>query len=1130
MCSFFTKCFYLCLLLFFVVPLHAQQKKFTLLPSSKTGINFRNDITETPTMFYYLNEYLYNGGGVSVGDINNDGLQDIYFSSTKGYNKLYLNLGDFKFKDITASAGVDGGEGIKTGVNMVDINGDGFLDIMICKSGYKDAAFRKKILYINNGLKPPSFGDGKGEVTFTNKAKEYGLEDASYTTQAYFFDYDNDGDKDVYFVNHPADFSKSMTVPATMQNGKLVYVEDTNSVYVSDRLYENRGNRFLDITKKAGLVNHAFGLSASVFDFNKDGFQDIYVTNDMNKPDYLYINNKNGTFTNKLSDYINHTSFFSMGSDIADINNDGYEDLFVADMAVENPVRQKQLFAVNQNYDKFQLMINFNLFYQYPRNCLQLNNGDGTYSEIANHAGIAQTDWSWAPLMVDLDNDGWKDMYITNGLKRDVTDWDYKVFVLDSIMKTMNSGQNVDMEKWLNSIPSVKVKNYLYHNNGSLQFDNYTEQWMDEPASFSSGAAYADLDNDGDVDLIVNNVDDEAFIFKNNTRETNAASNYIRFRLLKSASSSEEVYGAIVKLTDANGQTQIQHYDPQRGFLSTMEHVLHFGIGAENSISKVEIEFPKRRRIVLENVKVNQVLIVYESDATIQNTTATNKTFLFTDISSQQKFKYTQIENEFIDFKREPLIPYKCSSKGPYYTKADVNGDGKEDIFIGDAAGIAGKLMIQNVDGSFTEKKQIVFINDRAYEDMDATLFDADNDGDNDLYVVSGGASFDAGSLFYQDRLYLNDGKGNFTKAAKALPTETFNGSCVTSLDFDNDGDVDLFVGGHVLPGKFPQADKSMLLQNNKGVFTNVTEIVARECTQLGIINSATWNDIDGDKKNELILSGEWMAPSIFKMENNIFKKISQSVSIKSPTTKNDTLINLNELRGWWYCLKTTDIDNDGDIDFILGNRGTNALIKGNYYEPCTVFAKDFDGNGSYDAVLGYYNQGNCYPLFSRDQLIDQMPFMRKKFVRYKDYSGTTLEKLFSQEQQKGMDIYKTNFFESGVLLNEGNGRFKFLPLPETAQLSNINDLMVDDFDKDGMKDLLVCGNSNDAAVMVGNLDARPIQLFKGNDRGLFEALPNNIIGLKSKGECRKLIYLKENNSIIVLKNNGSAQTFLFKR
>ncbi len=1093
------------------------QKKLTLLPSNYTGITFRNDIKEDPSMFYYLYEYLYIGGGVCVGDINNDGLQDIYFSSTKGYNKLYLNLGNLTFKDITEAAGVNGGQGIKTGINMVDINNDGLLDILICKSGDKDAAQRKKILYINNG-----------NLSFTNKAKEYGLEDASYTTQAYFFDYDNDGDKDVYFVNHPRDFSKSMTVPATLQNGKLVYVEDTNTVYVSDRLYENKGNKFIDITKKAGLINHAFGLSASVFDFNKDGFQDIYIANDFNKPDFLYINNKNGTFSNKLSDYFNHISFSSMGSDIADINNDALEDLFVVDMAIDDPVRQKQLFSVNQNYDKFQLMVNFNLYYQYPRNNLQLNNGDGTYSEIANHASIAQTDWSWAPLMVDLDNDGWKDMYITNGLKRDVTDWDYKAFILDSIMKTMNSGQNVDMEKWLNSIPSVKVQNYVYHNNGSLAFDNYTAQWMDEPASFSSGAAYADLDNDGDVDLLVNNVDDEAFVFKNNTRETNAASNYLRFRLLKSPSSFDELYGATIKLTDTKGQIQVQHYDPQRGFLSSMEHVLHFGIGAENNIKKVEIEFPTRKKIVLENVKANQVLTVYESDAIIQNTTATNKTFLFTDISSQQKFKYSQIENEFIDFKREPLIPYKCSSKGPYYAKADVNADGKEDIFIGGAAGIAAKLMLQNTDGSFIEKKQAAFIIDKAYEDMGTVLFDADNDGDNDLYVVSGGASFNAGNILYQDRLYINDGKGNFTRATKALPVEMYNGSCVTTMDFDNDGDVDLFVGGHVLPGKFPQADKSILLQNNKGTFINVTEVVAKECTQIGIINSATWND--ADKKNELILSGEWMAPSIFKLENNTFKKIVPNVIINSPATKKDTLIHLNELTGWWYCLKATDIDNDGDIDFVLGNRGTNALVKANYYEPCTIFAKDFDNNGSYDALLGYYNQGNCYPLFSRDQLIDQMPFMRKKFIRYKDYSGTTLEKLFSTEQQKGMDVYKTNFFESGVLLNEGGGDFRFIPFPEKAQLSNINDILIEDFDSDGLKDVLVCGNSNDAAVMIGNLDATPILMLKGLGNGLFTTFLNANIGLKAKGECRKIIYLKENKTIILLKNNAPAQTFLLKK
>ena len=1096
----------------------AQQKKFTLVPSSESGVSFRNDIIEDPNMFLYLYENLYMGGGVSIGDINNDGLSDIYFSSTRGYNKLYLNQGNLVFKDITVSAGVNGGEGLKTGINMVDINEDGFLDILVCKSGFKDPSLRKKILYINNG-----------DLTFTNKASAYGLEDASFSIQSYFLDYDNDGDKDVFFVNHNSDFSKSMHIPAKMQNGKLIYVEDTTTVYISNRLYENKDGKFVDVTKKTGLISHAFGLSASLADINEDGWMDIYVANDFNKPDALFINNKNGTFTNKLTTYVNHVSFSSMGSDINDINNDGHQDIYVVDMAVEEPKRQKQLFAVNQNYDKFKLLLQFNLFYQYPHNSFQLNNGNGTFSEISYYAGVAETEWSWAPLIGDFDNDGWKDIYVTNGLKRDITDWDYKVFILDSVINAMNRGQSVDLQKWLNSMPSVKTKNYLYRNNGTLKLDNFTTNWMDQPASFSSGSAYADLDNDGDLDLIVNNVDDEAFIFKNNS-EQDLISNYINCKFYKSKNLQQEIYGSKIKLTFADGQLQVQHYDPQRGFLSTVEHQVHFGLGVNKTITKVEVEFPSGKKIIQNNVAANQTIIFYEDDAKPTTRSAIKKQAVFTEINSPTKFNYTHTENDYIDFKREPLIPYKCSRKGPYTTKADVNGDKLEDIFIGGSAGTSGKLFLQNTTGSFTESKQLVFEKDKSFEDNGVLFFDADSDGDMDLYVVSGGAEFEKGSTNYQDRLYTNNGKGNFTKTINALPTETANGSCVIALDFDTDGDTDLFVGGGVMPGKFPQADGVILLQNNKGVFTNVTPTIAPELLSTSIINAATWADIDGDKINELIVTGEWMPTTIYTYQQTKFIKQQAAVAInfKSNGIQKDSVVQLDALTGWWNTIKAEDVDNDGDMDLIVGNRGTNSKIQCNINEPTTIYAKDFDGNGSYDAVLGYYIFGKCYPMYSRDALIDQMPMFRKKYTRYYMYAGKTMDEIFTAEQKQGMQQFVANCFESGILINNGNNRFAFEALPERAQLSTINDIVVEDFDKDGIKDMLVCGNNNDADVSTGNYDATAALLLKGSSNGKFNAVDYVTSGLKIKGEVRKMIYLKEKKQLVFLKNNGAAQTVTF--
>lgn len=1091
-------------------------KQFTSLPSSYTGVNFRNDVEEDADVFYFKYQYLYNGAGVAVGDINNDGLPDLYFSSTLGFNKLYLNLGNFKFKDITVQAGVSGVRGQMTGVNMFDINNDGLLDILVCKSDPFDLQTGQKMLFINNG-----------NNTFTNRAKEYGLDEDSYSVQSYFLDYDNDGDMDLFFVNHPRDFSTVNKVNAKVVNGKTVRSEDTATVRISDRLFENRNGHFYDVTKKAGLItNNVFGLSAAIYDFNHDGWPDIYVANDFNKPDMLFINNRNGTFHEDYAGYFEHGCFFSMGMDVSDLNNDGLEDVFNLDMSSEDPVRQKQLFVLNMNYDKFQLMTDLGLYYQYPRNCVNLNNGNGHFSDIAWYSGMAQTDWSWSPLVADYDNDGWKDVYITNGYKRDVTDWDYKEFVLDSIKNLMARGQPVNLNDWFKLIPQVKINNYFYRNNGTLHFDDHSTSWVDAPPAFSYGAAYADLDNDGDLDLVVNNVDDEAFIFKNNQNEIGPA-HYLRFRFYRNRDKKQESYGPTVKLEMPDGSLQLQHYDPQRGYVSTMEHVLHFGTGKITEIPLVKIDFVNGKQIILKNVKADQVIDIFESDATAPIPEPARPKPVFAEVPAQKKFSYTQEENDYIDFKREPLIPYKCSRKGPYFARADVNGDGLEDIYIGGAAGFEKKLMIQGANGIFTAKNIPAFTADKKMEDGGAVFLDVDGDKDMDLYVVSGGAEFDAGSPMYQDRLYLNDGKGNFTRSLNGIPKESFNGSCVIALDFNKDGQTDLYVGGAVMPGKFPKHDPGMLLQNNKGVFTDVTATLAPDLLQTGIVNTAAWGDMNGDGSNELVIAGEWMPVMILYWKDGKFVNTDQQLTV---TDKNASrVIGMKELTGWWNCVKLEDVDKDGDLDIIAGNRGLNSRIFAGIDEPATIYANDFDKNGSYDALTGYYIQGKCYPIYHRDQLIDQMPMFRKKYIRYRMYAGRTMDELFTPEQKQGMDIYTTRSFASGIFYNEGNGRFRFAGLPDMAQLSTINDMLFDDYDGDGNKDLLVCGNNNDPDVGTGNYDAMAALLLKGDGKGNFVPVPALRSGLNVRGEVRKLVPLndKGGRSVILLKNSAAAQVIM---
>lgn len=1075
-------------------------QRFQKVSNDQTHISFSNIIVENEKVNYLNFNYIYIGGAVGVGDFNKDGLQDLYFVSNMGENKLYFNKGNLQFEDVTAKAGIACKDGIKTGNVVVDINNDGWPDIYQCRTGQTPEQ-RGNLLFINNH-------DG----TFTESAAQYGLNSRCPTTMANFFDYDLDGDLDVYMINRPADFTTITKIRVEEINNRPTRVSTPENEWESDRLYRNNGDgTFSDVSKQAGIQNRAFSLSVTITDLNNDNWPDIYVGNDYIEPDQIYINNKNGTFSDRRPEMLRHMCHFSMGNDISDINNDGLVDVVCLDMNPETNERQKQLMSV-MRIDRYTTLVNYGYAHQIMRNMLQLNNGNGTFSEIGCLAGIPNTDWSWAPLVMDYDNDGNKDIYISNGFRRDVTDLDYINYTVDSVQKT---GQKIsDVNKYLDLIPSNKIHNFMFHNRGDLTFQDVSQAWGFPDETFSNGAVYADLDNDGDMDLIVSNTLDPAFIYENLSNKIKDA-HYLQIQLDGPPQNLKGI-GARIQI-HAGGQLQYEEMTTTRGFLSSVEPMFHFGLGKSVSVDKLQICWPDGKVQTLSNVKGDQRITLKYSDAAqgAWEPPMVASAPIFKSVVDNDGLDFVHKENPFLDFDRERLIPHMLSNQGPAIAKGDVNGDGLEDVYVGGAFFGHGALYLQTKDSKFTRSASFFFPNDTLFEDVACTFLDADGDKDLDLYVVSGGNEAPANTIYYQDRLYLNDGKGEFKPSFSSVPRETDSGGCVTAFDYDQDGDLDLFVGGRVVPGFYPTTPRSTVLQNNKGSFADVTDQVSPSFRQAGMVSGIAFADLDKDGTEEMIVTGEWMPIEVYKKTNGVYADATESFG----------LANSN---GWWNCVSVADLDKDGDMDLIAGNLGLNSRLKATADEPIKMYAKDFDANGSVDPIMAYYWRDVCYPLPTRDLLLKQVPSLKKKFTRYSEYSKARMEDLYSESDLASAQRLEAKTFETSWFENQ-NGKFIQHSLPKDAQFAPVKQMLARDLNGDGNPDLLIVGNDYGTEIETGRYDAGNGLVLLGDGKGKFTPQPNRFSGLWASLDARNVLDVKLANGktiYVVANNNDRLQVF----